>query len=294
VAPEEDSIDFRPADLHVPPRPLGVAWIHGSLSSKHNTDPDIQVHWYDQHTVILRQNKAIDYEAPFMFLLFGNARAVLIDTGATEGPEFFPLRATIDRLMSEWLERHPRDQYHLVVLHSHSHHDHVAGDGQLLDRPGTTLVPADRAEIYQYLGLTDDLDQPAHLDLGGRVLDCIASPGHDSAAVTFYDPFTRLMLTGDTIYPGRLYVRDWAAFAATIDRLAAFAENHPVSHLLGCHIEMSTTNGVDYPVLTTYQPDESPLEMSVEQLRDVRRAVKAIGDRPGRYVYPSFVIHHLG
>jgi hypothetical protein len=26
---------------------------------------------------------AINYEAPFMFLLFGDARAVLIDTGAT-------------------------------------------------------------------------------------------------------------------------------------------------------------------------------------------------------------------
>ena len=63
--------------------PLGVKWIHGSPSAKHNTDPDLQVHWYDDHTVLLRQNKAIDYEAPFLFLLFGDRRAVLIDTGAT-------------------------------------------------------------------------------------------------------------------------------------------------------------------------------------------------------------------
>ena len=39
--------------------PLGVKWIHGSPSAKHNTDPDLQVHWYDDHTVLLRQNKAI-------------------------------------------------------------------------------------------------------------------------------------------------------------------------------------------------------------------------------------------
>ena len=52
---------------------LSVQWIHGSESSKHNTDPDIQVFWYDDDTVILRQNKAINYEAPFLYLLFGTS-----------------------------------------------------------------------------------------------------------------------------------------------------------------------------------------------------------------------------
>ena len=74
-------------------KPLDVQWIHGSLSSKHNTDPDLQTYWYDENTVILRQNKAIDYEAPFLFLLFGQERAVLIDTGATASPDFFLSRA---------------------------------------------------------------------------------------------------------------------------------------------------------------------------------------------------------
>jgi hypothetical protein len=62
---------------------LDVAWIHGSAAAKYNTDPDIQVHACGEHTYILRQNKAVHYEAPFMFLLFGGARAVLLDTGAT-------------------------------------------------------------------------------------------------------------------------------------------------------------------------------------------------------------------
>ena len=292
--PQVGAIDFEPATSRLRPGPLGVEWIHGSVSAKHNTDPDIQVHWYDEHTVILRQNKAIDYEAPFLFLLFGNTRAVLIDTGATEAPDLFPLRATVDGLVTEWQERHPRDDYDLVVLHTHTHHDHVAGDGQFVDRASTRVVPASLPDVYGYLGLTDDLDRPARLDLGGRELDCIASPGHDSAAITFYDAFTGILLTGDTVYPGRLYVRDWPAFVATIDRLVAFADERPVSHILGCHIEMTTTPGVDYPVRTTYQPDEPPLEMSVAQLRDLHRAVGEVGDRPGRYVYPDFVIEHLG
>lgn len=70
---------------------------------------------------------------------------------------------------------------------------------------------------------------------------CIVSPGHNEAAITFHDAYTELMLTADTVYPGRLYVEDWPAFRATIDRLIAFAETHPVSHVLGCHIEMTTT-----------------------------------------------------
>src|SRR5215469_13188010 len=88
-------------------RPLDVRWIHGSPSAKHNTDPDIQIHRYDEHTVILRQNKAINYEAPFLYLLFGEEKALLIDTGATAEAEFFPLRGTIDGLLEEWLARNP-------------------------------------------------------------------------------------------------------------------------------------------------------------------------------------------
>jgi hydroxyacylglutathione hydrolase len=103
-----------------------------------------------------------------MFLLFGGARAVLIDTGATASPEFIPLRMVIDGLVAEWLVQHPRDDYPLLVLHSHSHHDHLAGDGQFADRPGTTVVNARLSAAVDYLGLTADLDRPARLDLGGR------------------------------------------------------------------------------------------------------------------------------
>jgi hypothetical protein len=118
--------------------PLGVDWIHGSVSAKHDSDPDIQVYRYDEHTVILRQNMAINYEAPFMFLLFGGACAVLIDTGATASSEFFLLRTVIDQLVTTWLGRHPRNDYPPLVLQSHSHHDHIAGDGQFTGQDVTS------------------------------------------------------------------------------------------------------------------------------------------------------------
>ena len=43
-------------------------WIHGSKSAMDNTDPAVQVHAYNDHTFILRENKAINYEGAFMYL----------------------------------------------------------------------------------------------------------------------------------------------------------------------------------------------------------------------------------
>ncbi|KAB1990570.1 MBL fold metallo-hydrolase [Streptomyces triticiradicis] len=270
--------------------PLDVRWVHGSPSAKHNTDPDIQVHAYDENTVILRQNMAIDYEAPFMFLLFGTARAVLIDTGATASADHFPLRRVVDEVMESWLAGHPRDDYGLLVLHTHPHGDHIAGDGQFTGRPGTEVVDAALDSAWDFFGFHADPDAVARVDLGGRVLECLATPGHHEAAVTFYDPWTGILFTGDTVYPGRLYVEDGPAFARTVDRLIDFCGSRPVTHVLGCHIEMTREPGRDYPVRTTYQPDEPPLQMTTAQLLDVRRAVESVGSRPGRHVFDDFVL----
>jgi glyoxylase-like metal-dependent hydrolase (beta-lactamase superfamily II) len=279
---------------HVPAaRPLDVRWIHGSISAKHNVDPDIQVYWYDDDTVILRQNMAIDYEAPFMFLLFGRDRAVLLDTGATTSSDFFPLRAVVDELIDSWITRDGRAEFHdyeLLVLHTHSHGDHVAGDHQFAGRPATFLVPAERNTAWDYLGFAGEPDAVTTVDLGRRTLDVLATPGHQDSAVTFYDRMTGILFTGDTIYRGRLYIVDWQAFTLSIDRLIAFCESHPVTHVLGCHIEMTSSPGVDYPVLTTFQPDEPPLEMTVEHLRKVQAALRDAGPEPVRYVCDEFIL----
>ncbi|MEV6207825.1 MBL fold metallo-hydrolase [Kitasatospora sp. NPDC051914] len=261
--------------------PLDVRWIHGSTSSKHNTDPDLQVHQVDEATYILRQNKAVHYEAPFLYLLFGTERAVLIDTGATADPAHLPLRRTVDELIERRSPGLP-----LLVLHSHGHGDHTAGDGQFAGRPDTELVPA--GEALAWFGFRGE--ESRALDLGGRVLECLATPGHHAASVTYFDPRTGFLLTGDTVYPGRLYVGDWPAFTRTVDRLVEFAATREVTHVLGCHIEMTTEPGTDYPLGTTHQPDEPPLELSVADLHELQAACREIGDRPGRHPYKRFVV----
>jgi glyoxylase-like metal-dependent hydrolase (beta-lactamase superfamily II) len=268
---------------------LDVAWIHGARAS----DPAIQVHHYDEHTVILRQSKAVHYEAPFMFLLFGNDRALLLDTGATSSSKTFPLRQTVDGLIAEWLAKHPREGYGLVVAHTHGHGDHVAADGQFADRPDTTIVARELDAVREFFNFTGAWPaETVSFDLGGRVLSVTGSPGHHKAAVTIYDPWSGILLTGDTVLPGRLYAFDYPAFVATLDRLVAFAGEHRVTYVFGCHVEMTNQPGRDYPPGARYQPDERPPQMTVERLVAVRDAARQVADHQGVHVFDDFIIYN--
>jgi len=274
------------------PGSLDVRWIHGAPSRRRAGDPPIQIHHYDVHTIILRESKSVSYEAPFLYLLFGNDRALLLDTGATADSAKFPLRATVDQLVAEWLARHPRSNYQLVVAHTHGHNDHVAGDAQFAGRPDTTVVGRELDAVQQHFGFTAWPEQIVTFDLGGRVLEITGSPGHHRAAITIHDPWTGFLLTGDTVYPGRLYAFNFPKFLASLDRMVALADSRAVTHVLGCHIEMTSQPGRDYPLGATYQPDEPPLQMTVAQLSDVRAAAASVARKQGVYRFDDFVIYN--
>lgn len=288
----DDGIDF------VGPAPvtgsLDAGWIHGVPSRRHQAqEPPIQAHHYDEHTVILRQSKVVNYEAPFMYLLFGDRRALLLDTGATAEPERFPLRLTVDRLISRWLEEHPRDGYELVVAHTHGHNDHVAADAQFAERPATTVVPVDGDAMRTFFGFDESWpDQVVTFDLGGRAVELIASPGHHEAAITTYDPWTGILFTGDTVLPGRLFAFDFPAYLDTLGRLVAFTESRAVTWVLGGHIEMTSRSGRDYPIGATYQPSERRLEMTPAQLKALRDASGAIDGKPGVHRFDDFIVYN--
>jgi len=282
-----------PADYADPvPVRLDVQWIHGSRRRSRDTGPAIQVHACEEATFILRQNKAVHYEAPFLYLFCGADRALLLDTGATADPDRFPLRAAVDDLLAGWLAGHPNEGYELIVAHTHGHGDHVAGDGQFAGRPGTTVVGREPEAVREFFGFTSWPGQVVTLDLGGRVLEITGSPGHHAAAITVFDPRTGFLVTGDTVYPGRLYVFDMAEFAGSLDRMVEFAAARPVTHVMGCHIEMTTRPNRDYPAGSTYQPDEPPLPMTVAQLARVRDAARSVASRPGAHGFGDFIIYN--
>jgi hydroxyacylglutathione hydrolase len=270
---------------------LDVRWIHGSPRGSGRSDPPFQAHAYDRHTYILRQSKDDSAEAPFLFLLFGNERALLLDTGAgTTRDGERPLRELVDGLIGGWLAEYPREDYELVVAHTHGHNDHVAGDSQFAGRPGTTVVGRELSAVQEFFGFTGWPEQDVSLDLGGRRLMVTGSPGHHRAAITVHDPWTGFLLTGDTVLPGRIYAFDFPAYLASLDRLAALAQRRDITHVLGSHIEMTREPGRDYPLGCRYQPDEPSLPMTVAQLAAVRDAARSVAGRPGAHRFHDFLI----
>src|SRR5205807_8702127 len=98
-------------------------------------------------------------------------------------------------------------------------------------------------------------------DLGGRILDVIAIPGHEASSIAIYDRQTGVLFTGDTLYPGRLYVADGIQFLRSVQRLVDFSRGKIVTYVLGNHIEQTRTPYLDYPIHTVYQPEEHSLEL---------------------------------
>jgi hydroxyacylglutathione hydrolase len=270
------------------PGDLDVAWIHGSRSRRRRTDPPLQVHRYRDDTFIIRQSKDETFEAPFVFLLMGDEQALLLDTGAVDDDR---LRNAVDAVVSGWLLDHPRDGYRLVVAHTHGHGDHVAGDPSFRGRDDTVLVDATVVEVCAFFGITSWPTERVDFDLGDRRLEIFGIPGHHPASIAVYDHRTGLLFTGDTVYPGRIYVRDVPAFVDSLDRLGEFAAERPVTHVLGCHIEMTRQPGRDYFPGCLYQPDEPPLQMTVDQLRAMRAAAASRAGHKGVQRFDDFVLY---
>jgi glyoxylase-like metal-dependent hydrolase (beta-lactamase superfamily II) len=273
---------------------LPVKWIHGSDPCATNKDAPFQVHEYDSNTFILRENKCINYEGPFIYLFFGEGKVFMQDTGAAPAANSgiaFPMRETVQKIVDDWSKKRGKARMQLIVTHSHAHGDHTGGDSQFAEQPNTTLVGKKVEDVQGFFGIKDWPNQQVTLDLGGRILDIIPIPGHEATSIAVYDRKSRILLTGDTVYPGRLYVRDWPVFKASIGRLASFVKTHEVAHVLGTHIEMSNKPGVDYPVRTTYQPEEHALAMTPANILELYDAVSKMGDTAVREIHNDFIVY---
>lgn len=186
------------------------------------------------------------------YLILGSNKALLFDTGMGI--------SDIKKVVSE-LTALP-----ILVLNSHTHDDHVGGNWQFDDVLGMntdfTRVNARgsredaQAEIApgEICGeLPAGFDAKAYstkpwkisrfvhdgdkIDLGGRVLEIIATPGHTPDALALFDRANGLLFTGDTYYPARIWLyrpeTDFDAYAASIQKLAALEPL--VKIVLGAH-----------------------------------------------------------
>jgi hydroxyacylglutathione hydrolase len=240
---------------------LGVQWDQGAPDCARNPRPPLQVHAYNAQTFILRESLCSTFEAPFMYLLIGSQKALLIDTGDVADSARMPLAPTVLGLL-------PGDgpaKLPLLVVHTHRHLDHRAGDVQFAHRPNVQVIGYDLASVQRFYGFTHWPDGQAQIDIGGRIVDVLPTPGHNETEVSFYDRLTGLFFSGDFLLPGRLLLSDARADESSAQRVAALVRGRHVSFVLGGHIEMNT-QGKLFPWESTWHPGEHVLQLSKNDL----------------------------
>ncbi|MGA7292316.1 MAG: MBL fold metallo-hydrolase [Terriglobales bacterium] len=205
-----------------------------------------------------------------MCLLVGSTKALLIDTGDVADPNQMPLAKTVMTLL-------PGDtsaKIPLLVVHTHRHLDHRAGDGQFEHLPNVQVVGFDLDSVRRYYNFTDWPNGLAQIDLGDRTVDVIPTPGHNETEVSFYDRNTGLFFSGDFLMPGRLLIDNASADLASAERVAAFIKDRPISFVLGGHIELNSA-GATLPWGSQYHPNEHVLQMTKDDLLALPAAIRS-------------------
>jgi len=274
------------------PGNLAFRWTYGSNVAARNRDPRVQVVQYNEDTFVLRQNVCAHWEAPFTYLLFGNEGALLIDSGATADADHYPLRKTVDAIVTRWGQARGRSRVPLTVALT-SGEDIAQNQGlvQFAGRPDTTIVPGPLGAMKDFYGLAGSW--PAgmgKIDLGDRVIEVIPTPGTHKDGVSFYDPYCDFLFTGDLLFPGKINISHDGDFVASLERLKAFAASRPVNWVLGGHIEMMFVPGKYYARFATYKPYERLLEMEPALIDEAIQYAREVQGKDMMLIRPDFAL----
>ncbi len=226
---------LRPAWCRELPRPE-----YKTLSLVDSADP-----WFEVYRIrpgIFAIYEPHQFEEVISYLIVGGQRALLFDTGIGVGN----IRKVVSQLTS----------LPVTVLNSHTHYDHVggnadfseilgvdsdysrknaagaanayaAGDALAPDRLCGPLPQGVQRETYKIRPwtITRTVHDGEQLDLGGRTLEVLLTPGHTPDSLMLLDRKNRLLFTGDMFYRGPIYLyvpeTDIAAYQKSIARVAA-------------------------------------------------------------------------
>src|SRR5262245_10837374 len=137
---------------------LEVKWNEGASDCVKNPQPPLQVHPYNAQTFIIRESLCASYEGPFLYLLVGSERALLIDSGAVSDAHEMPLAKSVRAVL-------PRSDFPLTVVHTHGHLDHRSGDEQFAGDPHTEVVGTTLEDVKRHFRFTDWPNGSAQIDL---------------------------------------------------------------------------------------------------------------------------------
>ncbi len=193
------------------------------------------------HDVILVQ-EADHRETVAFYLVSGNREVAVIDTGLGSGD--------LPGLVAHLSPRRP------LVLQTHLHWDHIGASRHFANvrahtaeltvrRTGWPWQPPDEASQDEIADNTtssagskalaprlvsrcsDSLQHGDQIDLGGRSLEVLHTPGHSPGSLSFLDREAGALFCGDLCYLGQMLLfvsaSDLAAFRRSLHTLAAIA-----------------------------------------------------------------------
>ena len=148
------------------------------------------------------------------------------------------------------------------------------------------VVGFDIDSVRRYYNFTDWPNGLAQIDLGGRTVNAIPTPGHNQTEVSFYDRNTGLFFSGDFLMPARLLIDDASAGLASANRVAEFVRDRPVTFVLGGHIELNA-DGETFAWQSQYHPREHVLQMAKGDLLALPAAIESFNGfytRSGKFI----------
>ena len=206
-----------------------------------------------------------------VYLLEGDDRALLIDAGA-----WMPhLAQTVAKLTDTPVS--------LVLTHGHG--DHVGG---AISFPEVWIHPADTVMIGQgaraYGIKVNLLSDGEIIDLGGRQIEVLATPGHTSGSVSFFDKERGYGFSGDAFGSTNLllFTNSFKLLVNTLDRTIGYMKANDINILYPGHYHG------DNPETLQRLLDEK--RMSQEVLSGKRTGVKEeSGNGLNSYIYDNGV-----
>lgn len=193
------------------------------------------------------------------YLILGQDKAMLWDAGMGMGD----IKAVVEKLTD----------LPVFVLNSHSHHDHIGGvaqfeetwcyDSETCVAKITAGVPHEEVayevgaesvwkelpagldpETYAITGKAPDktVKDGEIIDLGGRTLEVVYTPGHTADCIMLIDEANGLLFTGDMYYPAPLYAfsddSNFAEYAASISKIADKVADMNLEWIYASHNEV--------------------------------------------------------
>ena len=221
-------------------------------------DDEVVFRQIDEHTWIGNGHRVYNES---LYLVEGNDRAILIDAG-THSPG-------LDKIVAGITSKP------VTLMLTHGHGDHVGGAGPF---PEVYLNAEDMemfaGNVRDYQGRIKFLIDRQVIDLGGRELEVMFTPGHTSGSITFFDKANHYGFSGDAFGSTNLLVFTYLSnVVASATKVEAYMKKNDIRFLFPGHY---SGDNLESPKRVS-----DLKEMCQEVLDGKRKPIKSVGNNGG-------------